>query len=320
MLSELHALCARSQSAQNKRAAYCIFRSKLTAAYALVLPSTVAHRAPWSFDDLTSSGGQSAASTPTQHIVCCSLSYCMLQSGTLYVAVWHTLMGGLRRGMDFLHALLILCCYAEDVRSYKFTSFSSREELSPTESQLQAAENLVDALDLAQGTVLRTEAYRQACCGLLSNNLRCSCRLLHGRLLLKSSIICADHELWLEEQPLLCCVLLLLYCEAYSTFVIRSRQSWANSVAAVCLLTFRRFAKAPRCVQMVLSICSQRPLPTLPSTASSPSWRPELWTLMLACLPKTCKCSTPSAAPLATQTKHKLPWSSCRSSSLSSSR
>ena len=43
---------------------------------------------------------------------------------------------------------------AEDVRSYKFTSFDAKEEMSPTPSQLQAAESLVDALDLTQGAAL----------------------------------------------------------------------------------------------------------------------------------------------------------------------
>ena len=42
-------------------------------------------------------------------------------------------------------------CGAEDVRSYKFTSFDAKEEMRPTQSQLQAAESLVDALDLTQG-------------------------------------------------------------------------------------------------------------------------------------------------------------------------
>ena len=45
-------------------------------------------------------------------------------------------------------------CCAEDVRSYKFTSFDAKEEMSPTQSQLQAAESLVDALDLTQGAAL----------------------------------------------------------------------------------------------------------------------------------------------------------------------
>ncbi|KAL3159758.1 ATP-dependent DNA helicase II subunit 2 [Trebouxia sp. C0009 RCD-2024] len=40
--------------------------------------------------------------------------------------------------------------FTEDVRSYKFTSFAAKEELSPSQSQLQAAERLVDALDLTQ--------------------------------------------------------------------------------------------------------------------------------------------------------------------------
>lgn len=37
------------------------------------------------------------------------------------------------------------------MRGYKFTAFDAREELQPTQPQLQAAESLVDALDLAQG-------------------------------------------------------------------------------------------------------------------------------------------------------------------------
>ena len=40
------------------------------------------------------------------------------------------------------------------MRSYKFTSFDAKEEMSPTQSQLQAAESLVDALDLTQGAAL----------------------------------------------------------------------------------------------------------------------------------------------------------------------
>ena len=48
---------------------------------------------------------------------------------------------------------LTFCCSAEDVRSYKFAAFNAREELQPTQDQLRAAENLVDALDLAQGLV-----------------------------------------------------------------------------------------------------------------------------------------------------------------------
>ncbi len=47
----------------------------------------------------------------------------------------------------------MFCCSAEDVRSYKFAAFNAREELQPTQDQLRAAENLVDALDLAQGLV-----------------------------------------------------------------------------------------------------------------------------------------------------------------------
>ncbi len=48
---------------------------------------------------------------------------------------------------------LTLCCSAEDVRSYKFAAFNARDELQPTQDQLRAAEDLVDALDLAQGLV-----------------------------------------------------------------------------------------------------------------------------------------------------------------------
>ena len=40
---------------------------------------------------------------------------------------------------------------AEDVRSYKFAAFDAKEELQPTQPQLDAAEHLIDALDLAQG-------------------------------------------------------------------------------------------------------------------------------------------------------------------------
>ena len=45
-------------------------------------------------------------------------------------------------------------CCAEDVRSYKFTSLDAKEDMTPTQSQLQAAESLVDALDLTQGAAL----------------------------------------------------------------------------------------------------------------------------------------------------------------------
>ena len=47
-----------------------------------------------------------------------------------------------------------ICYCAEDVRSYKFTSFDAKEEMSPSQVQLQAAEALVAALDLTQGTAL----------------------------------------------------------------------------------------------------------------------------------------------------------------------
>ncbi len=53
----------------------------------------------------------------------------------------------------FRMCCLTLSCFAEDVRSYKFAAFNAREELQPTQDQLRAAENLVDALDLAQGLV-----------------------------------------------------------------------------------------------------------------------------------------------------------------------
>ena len=71
----------------------------------------------------------------------CSTSYaeCMFEHGMT--------CNGFRMGC------LTFCCSAEDVRSYKFAAFNAREELQPTQDQLRAAENLVDALDLAQGLV-----------------------------------------------------------------------------------------------------------------------------------------------------------------------
>ena len=38
------------------------------------------------------------------------------------------------------------------MRGYKFAALNAKEQLQPTSDQLKAAEDLVDALDLAQGT------------------------------------------------------------------------------------------------------------------------------------------------------------------------
>ena len=40
---------------------------------------------------------------------------------------------------------------AEDVRTYKFASLDAKEELVPSDAQLQAAEDVIDALLLDQG-------------------------------------------------------------------------------------------------------------------------------------------------------------------------
>ena len=77
----------------------------------------------------------------------------------------------------------VISCNAEDVRSYKFTSFAAKEELSPTQSQLQAAERLVDALDLTQGTDCSVTNYPLYVCVESNACLGCSQpeRLLHVR-------------------------------------------------------------------------------------------------------------------------------------------
>ena len=40
---------------------------------------------------------------------------------------------------------------AEDVRTYKFASLDAKDELVPSDAQLQAAEDVIDALVLDQG-------------------------------------------------------------------------------------------------------------------------------------------------------------------------
>ncbi|KAL0036571.1 hypothetical protein WJX79_000925 [Trebouxia sp. C0005] len=77
----------------------------------------------------------------------CIIRFVPRANQAVFVGCATPLLGGAERP-DCL--VLNYLPFTEDVRSYKFAAFNAREELQPTQDQLRAAENLVDALDLAQ--------------------------------------------------------------------------------------------------------------------------------------------------------------------------
>lgn len=222
--------------------------------------------------------------------------------------------------------------------------------MSPTQSQLQAAESLVDALDLTQGAALfwhvvylsvpsdSVPAHCVAGCSLMQPgslmlHWTTPCKIAAMTVLLwmllvyiqsvRYSLSLLPYSLFPNlEPPVLHFSPCSSMCFTVNTILTRQCTDTMNMQGSVCSNQAMQtcYKRTRECLQMVLSICNLRPQPTPPCTASSPSWLPELSTRMLACQPKTCRCSTPSAAPLATRLRPKLPSSNCPSNSLSSSR
>ncbi len=56
------------------------------------------------------------------------------------------------------------------MRGYKFAAFDAKDELQPTQDQLNTAESLVDALDLAQGMAVATHTIPPVTSATHTNN------------------------------------------------------------------------------------------------------------------------------------------------------